>query len=87
MIDVWHSYLRMVAITVAIWVIICVMAQDLQPFWPGWAGPWKVVLLVTTVRGLTRDEPQEWAARKARKWQAKADKRARKRSTGDPEDN
>jgi hypothetical protein len=77
LIDVWDGYAGVVAITVAIWAVICVMAQELLYFWPGWvAGPWGAVLVVQTVTGLMSGEPQKWAAKQARKKAAKADKKA-----------
>ncbi|WP_173083795.1 DUF1707 SHOCT-like domain-containing protein [Phytohabitans rumicis] len=84
LIDVWERYAGVVAITVGIWAVICLMAQDLIYFWPGWvAGPWGAVLLVQTVTGLMSGEPQKWAAKKARKKAAKADKKASKEAESD----
>lgn len=79
LIDVWDNYAGVVAITVGIWAVICVMSQELLYFWPGWvAGPWGAVLLVQTITGMMNGEPQRWAAKKARRKAAKADKRERK---------
>ncbi|MEV1290132.1 DUF1707 domain-containing protein [Micromonospora sp. NPDC049679] len=73
----WSGYLGTVGITVAIWAVVCVMSRDLVYFWPGWvAGPWGAVLLVSTISGLMSGEPQKWAAKRARKEQEKADRRA-----------
>lgn len=81
LLDTWDGYVSTVAITVAIWAVICVMSGQLLYFWPGWvAGPWGAVLLVTTVTGLTRGEPRRWAAKQAGKEQERADQRALKRS-------
>jgi hypothetical protein len=81
LVNTWSDYVRAVAITVAIWAVICVMSADLRYFWPGWvAGPWGAVLTVATVGGLMRGEPQRWAAKEARKKQAKIEKRSRGRA-------
>jgi hypothetical protein len=78
LIETWDSYFGVVSVTLAIWAVICLMSWDLLYFWPGWvAGPWGVVLMVNTVRGLATGEPQKWAAKQARKEQAKIEKRAR----------
>lgn len=72
LIKTWDDYFRAVAIVVAIWAVISLMATEVQYFWPGWvAGPWGAVLLVTTVTGLARGEPQRWAAKQARKQEKK----------------
>ncbi|HEX7744767.1 MAG TPA: DUF1707 domain-containing protein [Micromonosporaceae bacterium] len=74
LIDTWDGYLAAVPIVVAIWAVISLMSGELQYFWPGWvAGPWGGVLLVTTVTGLAKGEPQRWAAKQARKQQKKID--------------
>jgi hypothetical protein len=63
---------------VGIWAVISLLTWDLSYFWPGWvAGPWGAVLLVETVRGLVRDEPQRWAAKQARK---EAEREVRRRA-------
>lgn len=76
--ETWDGYFGVVAVCVAIWAVISVMASDVIYFWPGWvAGPWGAVLLVTTVAGLANGEPRKWAAKQARKKTAKIEKRAR----------
>jgi hypothetical protein len=76
--ETWDGYFGVIAICVAIWAVISVMAGDVVYFWPGWvAGPWGAVLLVTTVAGLASGEPRKWAAKQARKKTAKIEKRAR----------
>ncbi|MFV2083341.1 DUF1707 SHOCT-like domain-containing protein [Micromonospora sp. LOL_021] len=76
----WEGYGTAVGITIAIWVVTCVMTQDLLYFWPGWvAGPWGAVLLVTSVLGLVKGEPQQWAAKQARRQLAKQEKAERNR--------
>jgi hypothetical protein len=68
LIETWDDYAGAVVITTAIWVVICVMNQELLYFWPGWvAGPWGGYLLWTTIRGLSSGEPQRWAAKQDRK--------------------
>ncbi|MGI5211995.1 DUF1707 SHOCT-like domain-containing protein [Plantactinospora sp. CA-290183] len=80
LVDTWDGYFGTVATVVGIWAVLCVMSQELLYFWPGWvAGPWGVVLLVLTVTGLVNGEPQRWAAKRAGKRQAKAEKRNRRR--------
>lgn len=76
--EIWGGYLSVTAIVVGIWGVTCFMTGELMYFWPGWvAGPWGVVMLATTVGGLTSGEPQRWAAKKARKAQARREKRSR----------
>jgi hypothetical protein len=78
--DTWDGWVATVAACVGIWGVISVFAGDLIYFWPGWvAGPWGVVLLVETVRGLLRGEPQRWAAKQARK---EAEQEVRRRAKG-----
>mgnify|MGYP002624110249 CR=1 FL=1 len=76
--EIWGGYLSVTAIVVGVWGVVCVMTGELMYFWPGWvAGPWGVVMLASTVGGLTSGEPQRWAAKKARKAQARREKRSR----------
>jgi hypothetical protein len=64
----WESWLGAVTICTAIWGVSSIFAGGPLYFWPGWvAGPWGVVLVVGTVTGLMKNEPQRWAARKARR--------------------
>jgi hypothetical protein len=66
--EFWEPWAKASGICVAIWGATSAMNADLLYFWPGWvAGPWGAVLLVQTVGGLLRDEPQRWAGRIARK--------------------
>jgi hypothetical protein len=79
LVETWDSYFGTVAICVAIWAAIAVMSGELMYFWPGWVAlPWGAVLVVATVTGLMRGEPQKWAAKEARKKAGKAEKKARK---------
>ncbi|MEE6260386.1 DUF1707 domain-containing protein [Plantactinospora sonchi] len=79
--ETWGAFFSTVGIVVGIWAITCVMAGEVNYFWPGWvAGPWGVVLLVVTVSGLANGEPQRRAARRAAREQAKAERRDRRRS-------
>lgn len=72
----WTPYLSVVGLAVAGWAIFSIMAWEPLYFWPVWvAGPWGALLLVSTVGGLLRGEPQRVARRRARK---KAAKRARR---------
>jgi len=67
-VEMWDDWAGAVAICIAIWAVISLLAGDWIYFWPGWvAGPWGAVLLVQTISGLMRDEPQRWAAKQARK--------------------
>jgi hypothetical protein len=80
LVETWDDWTGAVAICVAIWAVIAVLAGELFYFWPGWvAGPWGAVLLVETVRGLARDEPQRWAAKQARK---EAEREVRRQAKG-----
>jgi hypothetical protein len=66
--EAWEPWAKANGICVAIWGATSAINADLLYFWPGWvAGPWGAVLLVQTVAGLMRDEPQRWAGRIARK--------------------
>ncbi|MEN3610431.1 DUF1707 SHOCT-like domain-containing protein [Plantactinospora sp. ZYX-F-223] len=80
--DTWDGYFGLVGIVVAIWAVTSVLATDFLYFWPGWvAGPLGALLLVGTVTGLAKGEPQRWAAKQAAKQaakeRAKIEKRAR----------
>ena len=78
LVQTWDDYGGAVGITVAIWLVLSLMAGEAQYFWPGWvAGPWGVYLLWETVRGLSTGEPQRWAAKQDRK---QADKLARRQA-------
>ncbi|MER7165877.1 DUF1707 domain-containing protein [Micromonospora sp. NPDC000207] len=78
--DTWEGYLTTVAVTMAVWGMICLLSGELLYFWPGWvAGPWGAVLMVSTVIGLSKGEPERWAAKEEQKRLRKAEKRARKR--------
>lgn len=77
--DTWHGYFTAVAIVIGIWGVSSVMSREVLYFWPGWvAGPWGAVLLTITVSGLVSGEPQRWAAKRARKKQARRERRARR---------
>lgn len=79
----WDDWAGAVAICVGIWAAISLLSRDLMYFWPGWvAGPWGAVLLVETVRGLLRDEPQRWAAKQARKEAEREVRQQAKRQDG-----
>ncbi|HEX5994370.1 MAG TPA: hypothetical protein VFY84_04440, partial [Jiangellales bacterium] len=81
--DMWDDWAGAVAICVGIWAAISLLSRDLMYFWPGWvAGPWGAVLLVETVRGLLRDEPQRWAAKQARKEAEREVRQQAKRQDG-----
>jgi hypothetical protein len=67
LIQLWDPWLGAVGTCVGIWVVLSLLAGHVNYFWPGWvAGPWGAFLLVGTVRGLLRGEPQRWAAKQAR---------------------
>lgn len=73
----WGGYLTAVATTTGIWAVLSLLTGGWHYFWPGWvAGPWGVVLLVTTVHGLLTGEPQRWAAERAEAKRAAARRRA-----------
>jgi len=79
-VDMWDAWASTVAVSVAIWIAICLLVWDVLYFWPGWvAGPWGAVLLVQTVTGLARGEPQHWAAKQARK---EAEREVRRQARG-----
>jgi hypothetical protein len=77
--EVWASWVPVVGVTTAIWLVSSVFAQDLLYFWPGWvAGPWGAFLVFVTLAGLASGEPRKQAEKRARKEQAKQLKRERK---------
>lgn len=64
----WGTWAAAVAINVVIWLLVSFSTADLVYFWPMWvAGPWGAVLLVATIGGLSRGEPQRWADKQTRK--------------------
>jgi hypothetical protein len=78
--EVWSSWVGAVSICTVIWGFSSLFSGDLRYFWPGWvAGPWGVVLLAATFRGLSSDEPQRWAAKRARR---QAERELRRRARG-----
>jgi hypothetical protein len=80
----WESWFGAVAICTAIWGVSSAFAGEVIYFWPGWvAGPWGIVLLVGTISGLMHNEPQRWAARRARK---EAEREVRREARRDRED-
>ena len=69
---VWGTYVPVVAIVTAIWLIGALQPGEAPAFWPIWvAGPWGALLLWQTVGGLVQHEPQ--------RWQAELDKAERKK--------
>lgn len=76
----WQSWASANVVCVAIWGSVSVIAGHVNYFWPGWvAGPWGAVLLVKTVGGMMRGEPQRWAAKRARK---EAEREVRRKARG-----
>ncbi|BCB81388.1 hypothetical protein Pflav_077980 [Phytohabitans flavus] len=62
-----------------IWILVCLSKADLVYFWPMWvAGPWGVLLVIATIGGLSRGEPQRWAEKQASR-QARRQERRRRR--------
>ncbi len=83
LIDTWTEWLRANAICIGIWGVMALAAGRWVFFWPLFvAGPWGVVLLVETVRGLATGEPERWAAKQARK-QAERELRRQARKRDD----
>ncbi|MFI5839861.1 DUF1707 domain-containing protein [Catenuloplanes sp. NPDC051500] len=76
LVENWTPYLSVVGLTVFIWgVPPLIGGGDLSYFWPFWvAGPWGVILLISTLTGLANGEPQRWAAKQERKRRKKAAK-------------
>jgi hypothetical protein len=78
LVETWDDWAGAVGVTTMVWVVICLMSQEFQYFWPGWvAGPWGAYLVWETIRGLSTGEPQRWAGREERK---RADKLAKKQA-------
>ncbi|MGN9906158.1 DUF1707 SHOCT-like domain-containing protein [Phytohabitans sp. LJ34] len=64
----WGTWAAAVGINVVIWLLVSISNAELVYFWPIWvAGPWGAVLVVATIGGLSRGEPQRWADKQARK--------------------
>jgi hypothetical protein len=64
----WGTWAAAVGINMVIWLLVSISTGDLEYFWPMWvAGPWGAVLLIATIGGLSRGEPQRWADKQARK--------------------
>jgi hypothetical protein len=83
--EVWASWIPVVGVTTAIWLISSIASGELLGFWPIWvAGPWGVVLVFVTLAGLASGEPRKQAEKKARKRQAKQVKRERRALEADP---
>lgn len=79
LLEVWGSWVAVVGVTSAIWLISCIAAQELNYFWPAWvAGPWGAVLVFVSIAGLASGEPRRQAEKRARKEQVKQLKRERK---------
>lgn len=85
--EVWASWLPVVGVTSAIWLISSIAGGELLYFWPIWvAGPWGAVLVFVTLAGLASGEPRKEAEKKARKEQAKQLKRERKALEAEPDE-
>ncbi|MFB9237454.1 DUF1707 domain-containing protein [Plantactinospora siamensis] len=70
----WSSYFSVVGITSAIWLVSCIASGHLHYYWPVWvAGPWGVVLLISTITGLLGGAPQRHWGHQAHRdaWQAR----------------
>ena len=77
--EVWGSWISVVGITLAVWLISSLASGEPQYFWPMWvAGPWGVLMVVATVGGLANGEPRKRAEKHARKEQAKQLRRQRR---------
>lgn len=82
--EVWSSWIPVVGVTTAIWLIASVSSGGLLYFWPMWvAGPWGAVLVFVTLAGLASGEPRKHAEKQARKEHAKQLKRERKALAAD----
>jgi DUF1707 SHOCT-like domain len=87
LVERWQSWVTAVTVCVGIWGVTSLLATEPLYFWPGWvAGPWGVVLAVGTFAGLTSNEPQRWAARRARRHAEKEVRREARRERGLRED-
>jgi hypothetical protein len=81
LLSVSDPYLRVVPLTVGIWMVFCLAAQEWVYPWPVWVGgPWGLILVMVSVAGVGRGEPARWAAEEERKRQAKPAKKERKRA-------
>ena len=76
--EVWSSWLPVVGVTSAIWLISSIGSGELLYFWPIWvAGPWGAVLVFVTLAGLANGEPRKQAEKRVRKEQARQLRRER----------
>jgi hypothetical protein len=83
---VWSGWIPSVAITMAIWLVSSLAAQELLYFWPIWvAGPWGAVLLWQTVAGLAGGEPRKQAEARRQKELARQRKRERQALAAEPD--
>jgi hypothetical protein len=77
----WSSYLSVVGVTTAIWLISSIAAGHLNYFWPIWvAGPWGIILLISTTTGVLGGAPHNWGGHPHSRWQDRADRRSQRRA-------
>nr|WP_170148693.1 DUF1707 domain-containing protein [Pseudosporangium ferrugineum] len=77
--EVWGSWVAVVGLTSAIWLVSCIASGGLVYFWPVWvAGPWGAVLVMVSLGGLASGEPRRHAEKRARKEEARQLKRERR---------
>jgi hypothetical protein len=70
----WGTWAAAVGINLVIWLLVSISNADLVYFWPMWvAGPWGAVLVIATIGGLSRGEPQRWVDKQERKREHRPD--------------
>jgi uncharacterized protein DUF1707 len=59
---VWYTWARAAVFLTVVWLIPLLFADGIGGYWPVWVlGPWGVVLLLQTVKGLASGAPREHA--------------------------
>jgi hypothetical protein len=77
----WSSYLSVVGVTTAIWLISSIGSGHLNYFWPIWvAGPWGIFLLLSTIRAMLGGAPHSWGGHPHGRWQDRAERRSHRRA-------
>lgn len=76
LLEVWSVWVSVVALTVVIWAVVGLAGGEFGYFWPMWvAGPWGAVLVWASIAGVAAGEPQKRAAKRARKAEARQQRR------------
>ena len=65
----WAPFLGVMGVLLAVWALPAVLSgEELPAFWPAWvAVTWGMILVISTLVGLSIGEAQRWAAKQERK--------------------